>query len=104
MTIYIAYYAIFNNFTEKTEKTRDLRNFLLFDCIFITFLHITRLLLVFSQLNMVVGQLFCQLYTTVITMKCLSNNQTPKYYMQYAFCDEFGKIWFIMTMIEHIQD
>lgn len=58
------------------QKTRDLRNFLLFDCIFITFLHITRLLLVFSQLNMVVGQPFCQLYTTVITMKCLSNNQT----------------------------
>ena len=55
-------------------------------------------------MNMVVGQLFCQLYTTVITMKCLSNNQTLKYYMQYTFCDEFGKIWFIMTMIEHIQD
>ena len=101
MTIYIAYYAIFNNFT---AKTRDLRNFLLFDCIFFTFSHITRLLLVFLQLNMVVGQPFCQLYTTVMTMKCLSNNQTLKYYMQYAFCDEFGKIWFIMTMIKHIQD
>lgn len=43
---------------------------------------------------MVVGQLFCQLYTTVITMKCLSNNQTLKYYMQYAFCDEFGAFGF----------
>lgn len=43
---------------------------------------------------MVVGQLFCQLYTTVITMKCLSNNQTLKHYMQYAFCDEFGAFGF----------
>lgn len=100
-TIYIAYYA---NLIILLQKTRDLRNFHLFDCIFFTFLHITRLLLVFLQMNMVVGQLFCQLYTTVITMKCLSNNQTLKYYMQYTFCDEFGKIWFIMTMIEHIQD
>ncbi len=59
-----------------------------------TFLHITRLLLVFLQQNIVVGQLFCQLYTTVITMKCLSNNQTLNYYMQYAFCDEFGAFGF----------
>lgn len=43
---------------------------------------------------MVVSQLFCLLHTTVITMKCLSNNQTLKYYMQYAFCDEFGAFGF----------
>lgn len=43
---------------------------------------------------MVVSQLFCLFHTTVITMKCLSNNQTLKYYMQYAFCDEFGAFGF----------
>lgn len=43
---------------------------------------------------MVVSLLFFQLYTTVITMKCLSNYQALKYYMQYAFCDEFGAFGF----------